>query len=372
MEINTRILLPSSADSAPAAAHDAPAARKIGRLLFLGVSTTLTLCTFVLYTAASAPSKPLNVEGLLATAQLEGQPSAKKFFVETIKSNHAHMLHDISVASQHLIHSAKQLKPRDLTPAQQKAKAKVIDKQWPLVKYWTLAPDEHPTQSDSSNVAREANQHVSARGRDETEGKWTTPCKAWPFSWPFSPCKEKPPPANTKAPTYEIIVNFFKDGSVSPTAGITHAPTFQGACTRCLKIPPVPPPKPTLRPTTAAPVPPPTAAPSSSLPSYSPDSLTVEITLPSKAPTSAAPTVPATPQPTAAPLRITSAPTLNPDTLTVEVNQYASGTPPGAVSARVIIPQPHSKHGTSSAAALSGSSSSADSASSGTHSQTSS
>ena len=54
---------------------------------------------------------------------------------------------------QHLIHSAKQLKPRDLTPAQQKAKAKVIDKQWPLVKYWTLAPDEHPTQSDSSNVA---------------------------------------------------------------------------------------------------------------------------------------------------------------------------------------------------------------------------
>ena len=54
-------------------------------------------------------------------------------------------------------------------------------------------------------VHREANQHVSAHGRDETEGKWTTPCKAWPFSWPFSPCKEKPPPANTKAPTYEII-----------------------------------------------------------------------------------------------------------------------------------------------------------------------
>lgn len=317
-----------------AAADGAFHVRKAYGLAAVASASLLLLFTFVFhFTMANEPAQA-TAQDLLAAAQAPvpvlsaSKPSAPAIFFETMHMKHAHMLHDISVASKSLESAAKKQNP------------KVIQKQWPLVKIWTLAPDENPTQPNSSKVAQEANAHVSDHGRDETEGKWTTPCKAWPFHWPFSPCKEPPPAfSHSKAPTYEIIVNFFRDGSVAPTLN-THVPTFQGACTRCLKrLPPPPPPSPTRVPSSATPTAKPSAGPSTTPPTYDPKSVTIEITLPSRSPTSAHPSLPTTFSPSAAPILVTSKPTYDPNTVTVEVNQYASGTPPGAVSDRIIIPQ---------------------------------
>lgn len=268
----------------------------------------------------------------------DSEPSARKLRQK--------MVHDMESATASLAQLVAKTSDAE-------SRATHVEHDWPLVMKWTFAPDQRPTQLNSTVVASEADVHVAAVKAHETSGEWTAPCHTWPFRWPFSPCKE-PPGQTTAAPSYEIIVNIFRGGTPPPTHPASDVPSFQGACVGCLgDLPPVTfviPATPTpSRAPTPAPSRAPTPAPVTAEPTFTPNAVKVDISWPTAQPTRAPSGSPsnATMSPTASPSAATAAPnppthtpTRFPDTITIDVNEFESGAPPGAVSERIIIPQP--------------------------------